>query len=149
MAIEIVVRKDPDDPRLDEVRAMLRAHNLEANPVFMRELETSLAVSLVATASSVDGRVVGGLIGETQGRWFKVQIMAVHTTHRRAGLGTRILRAAESEARARGCDRVFLDTLDYQGPEFYESCGYTRRCELEDWDSHGHTKLIYVKELGR
>ena len=49
----------------------------------------------------------------------------------------------------RGCDRVFLDTMDYQGPQFYEACGYARRCELQDWDSHGHSKFIYVKELDR
>lgn len=149
MAIEIVVLKDPADPRLDEVRAILRAHNHEANPVFMRELETSPAVSMTLFALAEDGSVAGGLIGETQGRWFKVNIIAVHATRRRGGLGTRLLRAAESEARSRGCDRVFLDTMDYQAPRFYEACGYTRRCELEDWDSHGHSKLIYVKELGR
>lgn len=67
---------------------------------------------------------------------------------RRQGLGTQILQVAEREAMARGSDRVFLDTMDYQGPEFYESCGYVRCCELADWDSHGHAKYFYAKELG-
>jgi hypothetical protein len=47
----------------------------------------------------------------------------------------------------RGCRRLFLETLDYQAPEFYEARGYVRQCELVDWDSHGHSKYIYVKVL--
>lgn len=145
---EIVLRRDLDDARMDEVRAILREHNREANPDFMRELETSPAVPLVVFGLTERGEVAGGLIGETRGRWFKVHIVAVRRDRRRGGVGSRILRAAESEAIARGRDRVFLETLVYQAPEFYEACGYARRCELADWDSHGHAKFIYVKELG-
>ena len=143
MAFEIVVRNDHGDPRLDEVRGMLRAHNLERNPEFM----TSEAVPLSVVGLTEAGEVVGGLIGQTRGRWLRVDIMAVRRDLRRRGFGRHILNAAESEARARGCEQVFLDTLDYQGPQFYEACGYARRCELPDWDSYGHAKLIYVKVL--
>lgn len=149
MAFEIVVQGDKDAPRLDEVRALLRAHNLETNPAFMRAYEKSGPAPLSIVCLAGDGSVAGGLLGETLGRWLRVSIMAVRRDCRRQGLGTRILRAAELEARSRACDRAYLDTMDYQGPAFYEACGYARRCELEDWDSHGHTKFFYTKELER
>jgi GNAT superfamily N-acetyltransferase len=144
----IVVGKDQREPRLDEVRGMLRAHNHENNALFMQELETYPAVPLIVLGFTADGSVAGGLIGESRGRWLRVNIMAVRRDCRRKGLGRQILTAAESEAISRACDRAFLETMDYQGPAFYESSGYARRCELADWDSHGHAKYIYTKALG-
>ena len=146
-SLEIALSQDPDDARLDAVRAILREHNYALNPVFMQQRETAPAVPLVAIGLGPDRNVIGGLIGDTLGGWFRINIMAVHADFRRKGAGSQILRVAESEAVARGCERAFLDTMAYQGPEFYEACGYTRQCELIDWDSHGHSKYIYVKNL--
>jgi GNAT superfamily N-acetyltransferase len=146
-SVEIVLHEDLGDARLDQVRAILRAHNLEANPAFMRELEASPATALVVVGLMVDGTVAGGLIGATRGRWLKVDIMGVRSELRRNGVGSRLLIAAEMAAAARGCERVYLETMDHQAPSFYAACGYVLRCELDDWDSHGHAKHIYVKQL--
>ena len=147
VAIDIVLRRDLDDSRLEDVRAILRAHNLETNPVFWQELDVSPPVPLIVIGLAPDRNVAAGLIGETRGCWFKISIMAVRRDLRRTGVGSRMLKAAESEAISRGCDRAFLETMDYQGPLFYEACGYARQCELVDWDSHGHAKYVYTKNL--
>jgi GNAT superfamily N-acetyltransferase len=73
--------------------------------------------------------------------------MAVQRELRRSGTGRALLQAAEAEAKRRGCDRVFVETMSHQAPAFYARCGYTLRCTLDDWDSHGHAKHIYVREL--
>ena len=67
---------------------------------------------------------MAGLHGWTWGDCFYVQSLWVREDLRRQGWGTRLLRAAEAEATARGCRRALLWTLDYQAPSFYQRLGY-------------------------
>ncbi len=63
------------------------------------------------------------------------------------GIGARMLQLAEAEAIRRGCQYAYVDTMDYQAPDFYQRLGYTIAGQLDDWDSHGHAKLFLVKKL--
>ena len=37
--------------------------------------------------------------------------------------------------------------MSYQAPEFYERLGYHVVGRIPDWDSHGHDKLYFTKDL--
>ncbi|MBC2878417.1 MULTISPECIES: GNAT family N-acetyltransferase [Streptomyces] len=58
----------------------------------------------------------GGLCG--------IELLWVRGDSRADGWGSRILRAAEAEARRRGCDRVAVSSFTFQAPGFYRHHGY-------------------------
>jgi ribosomal protein S18 acetylase RimI-like enzyme len=91
--------------------------------------------------------VLGGLIAETQFAWLKISVMAVHPERRSKGVGTSLLAEAERQSINRGCKYAYVDTMDYQAPQFYIKRGFRIAGEIRDWDSHGHTKLFLTKPL--
>jgi SAM-dependent methyltransferase/GNAT superfamily N-acetyltransferase len=95
-----------------------------------------------------DGQaIVAGLHGWTWGDCFYVQSLWVHEDLRRQGWGTRLLRAAEAEATARGCRRALLWTLDYQAPSFYQRLGYQVIGRVEGFPG-AHTIIHLRRDLG-
>jgi len=92
------------------------------------------------------GEVIAGFNGHTWGGCCELAYVWVDERHRGQGLGTRLVRAAEAEALARGCTQVVLATHDFQAPGFYERLGYERKYAIED-RPRGHANIIYVKGL--
>ena len=92
------------------------------------------------------GRVVGGILAETNAGWCFVKGLWVAEEHRTRGYGSQLLAAAESAARERGCIGVYLDTYDFQARPFYERHGYTVFGVLPDMPPGG-TKYYLAKRL--
>lgn len=140
----------PTSEQIEAVNSQLRLHNQTANRRYIDKLGQKeyqpYPVNLFALDS--DEKVVGGLFGTIQMNWLKVSVMAVRKEHRGMGIGSNLLKRAEEMARERSCQRAYLDTMEYQGLEFYQKNGYQVVGELEDWDSHGHAKFFLVKRLG-
>jgi ribosomal protein S18 acetylase RimI-like enzyme len=93
---------------------------------------------------SADGEIIAGYNGHTWGGYCELSHLWVDERHRGEGLGSLLLRAVESEARARGCLQVVLATHDFQAPGFYERMGYERQFVLEG-RPRGHVDIIYAK----
>lgn len=70
------------------------------------------------------GELVGGLTAWTWGGLLGIEMLWVREESRRDGWGGRLLRAAEEEARRRGCDRACVSSFTFQAPEFYQRHGY-------------------------
>ena len=140
---------EPPAEKVEVINSLLRSHNLSANPDWWAKLDDPKHKSkpLHVVVHNGANEVVGGLLAETSMSWLKIEIMAVREDHRRQGLGTLMLEAAEREARRRGCKYGFTDTMDYQAPEFYQRNGYKVAGTIPDWDSHDHTKFYFTKQL--
>lgn len=76
------------------------------------------------------GKPVGGLLGHTSFGLFFLDLFYLPEELRGAGLGSRIIALAENEARRRGCTAVFVYTVTFQAPGFYERHGYRRFGEI-------------------
>jgi SAM-dependent methyltransferase len=70
------------------------------------------------------GDLVAGLYGWTWGASCEVRFLWVRQDHRKRGLGTRLLQAAEAEAARRGAGQIVLSTHGFQAPHFYRRLGY-------------------------
>jgi ribosomal protein S18 acetylase RimI-like enzyme len=102
--------------------------------------------SLTILVRNEAGDIVAGLHGWTLGQTGFVQTLWVREDLRRAGLGARLLTAAEVEAVRRDCREMHLDTHSYQAPDFYRHRGYEVIGELPGWPDQT-TRIFFRKTL--
>ena len=135
--IEITVldgaSKDLDDQLVD----LLETHSEEAGSPFV---ETD--VSIKATEA---GKLLGGLTGKAHLGWLYVKLLAMAPEARGHGVGAKLMRRGEEVAREMGLVGVYLDTYDFQAPEFYEKLGYTEIGRLPA--AGGHPQRIWFRKL--
>jgi len=93
-----------------------------------------------------DGRLVGGLIGDTVWGWLQVKLLWVASELRGKGYGAKLMAAGEEEARRRGCHHALLDTFDFQARSLYERLGYEVFGTLDDFP-RGHQRFFMRKPL--
>ncbi len=149
--MNIPLIEDPDAALRECVHRELRTHNQRASPEFWvkRDLNEHAPNPVNLFAFTPDGEVAGGLFGSTQLSWLKVDIMATRSDYRGQGVGRALLARAERIAMERGCLYSYVDTMDHQAPGFYSRSGYHLVGTLDDWDSHGHAKHLFMKVLSR
>lgn len=92
------------------------------------------------------GEIVGGLLGHSSLGLFFLDLFYLPQHLRGAGLGSRIITLAEDEARRRGCAAVFVYTVTFQAPGFYERHGYRRFGEIA-CPPAGATRIFLSKTL--
>lgn len=133
------ITDDGNEHDIHEIHEMLRDYNL-------RHREASETVPLGVFLEDETGRKFAGLTAETFGNWLCIRFLFVGEAFRGQGLGSRLLEAAENEARQRGCKYAFVDTFSFQAPAFYEKHGYREVFTLEDYP-YTEKRHYYTKDL--
>lgn len=91
-----------------------------------------------------EGKKTAGIIGFTHGVWLSIKYLWVSERLRGQDIGSGLLKKAEDEARKRGCKYSFLDTFNFQAPDFYQKYGYEILFVLEEYPITG--KHYYLKK---
>lgn len=118
MNIDVIVTDQPDAAAVALISERLDQFNIELSGITDH---TPLAV-LVTDPDS--GEVLGGLIGRTSLGVLFVELFFLPESLRGDDLGMRLLKAAEDEARRRGCRHGVLYTISFQAPGFYVKQGW-------------------------
>lgn len=113
----------------------------------MNALENGEEKIFFLVARNGQGEVTGGLRGSWLLQWLKINVVTVDPACRSQGIGRALMQEAESFGRQQGCRHVYLDTLSYQAPGFYLTLGYQEAGRLVNWDSYGHDKILFTKDL--
>ncbi|MBN1136407.1 MAG: GNAT family N-acetyltransferase [Anaerolineae bacterium] len=137
----MTVEESPDPADVQFVRAQLTAFNRAraADDQFW---------PLVILVRDASGQIAGGLVGGTYWGWLHTEVLWVEEGLRGQGYGRSLLAAAEAEAVRRGCCYAHLDTMSFQGLQFYEKQGYFIFGELEDMPAgSGHRRHLLKERL--
>jgi len=136
----IEVDETPDPGLRDAIVQPLRAFNESRIGPVKPEL---LAIVL---RDPEGGTVTGGLWGASVVGWLYVDLLVVPEGFRGQGLGSELLRKAETIARKRGCIGMWLHTATFQAPAFYEKRGFQAFGTVPDYPP-GHATIFYLKRL--
>lgn len=108
--------------------------------------EASKNTPLGVFFEEANGEKKAGLTGELFGNWLCIKYLWVSEELRRQGFGSKLLKAAEKEAVLHGAKYAFVDTFDFQAPEFYIKHGYEQVFKLFDYPYTG-ARYYYIKQL--
>lgn len=133
------VTDTPDPAVLAQLGAALAEYNTaDVGPAGKRDLAVFLR--------NGDGAMVGGLAGYTAWGWLYVQWLWLAEDQRGQGGAGRLLRAAEDEARARGCHGAWIDTFNPVALRAYQRAGYEPFGSLPDFP-RGRSRTFLKKVL--
>jgi GNAT superfamily N-acetyltransferase len=90
--------------------------------------------------------IVGGIVGEVWTAVLFIQFFWMEQKFRGKGYGKKLINAIEDEARRFGATRSYLDTMSFQAPAFYRSCGYREFGSIDGYPEavtrHWFTRLL-------
>jgi GNAT superfamily N-acetyltransferase len=140
MSIDIVVTSAPAPEVVAKISNDLDLFNVAATEIADRKPLGVLAVD------SNTGAVLGGITGRTSLGLLFIDLFFLPDECRGNGLGTRLLAAAEDEARRRGCRAGVLYTISFQAPGFYTRNGWKVFGEIP-CDPPGTSRVFLSKDL--
>jgi len=132
---EFVIETDPTPEQVQYLEDGLYEFNSEATGITDGQ-------GLAIFVKDERDRIVGGICGHTWGGCCEIRQLWVEESRRRQGLGTRLLRAAEQEARRRNCRQMVLTTFSFQAPEFSTEALYQHSCHQPQSMGRSHTCLL-------
>lgn len=133
----LTIRETMDTECLHEIEAGLNAHNQKITG------STRIPVHFVLTSP---GKTMGGMKAGYVGPCFFISWLYVAPDARNLGWGKKLMTVAEIKAKKLGCNKIFVDTMSFQAPEFYESLGFKVCARIANF-YEGHDRIFFQKSL--
>ena len=131
--------ENKESHKAQEIGDLIRAYNRSK-----REEAESEPLNLYLEDEK--GNLMAGLVAETFGNWLEIEYLFVKEELWGQGIGSKLLQRAESEAKKRNCRFAFVNTYQFQAPDFYLSHGYKEVFILQDYPYTGK-RYYYQKDL--
>lgn len=128
-----------ESKKTQELGNLIRAYN-------QSKREPSKSEPLNIYVEDEQGNLIAGMVAETFGHWLEIEYLYVQENLRGQGIGSNILNRAEKEARERKCKYSFVNTYQFQAPDFYKKHGYEEVFALKEYPYTGE-RYYYTKAL--
>ncbi|MCY7217271.1 GNAT family N-acetyltransferase [Streptococcus cristatus] len=128
-----------ESKKTQELGNLIRAYN-------QSKREPSKSEPLNIYVEDQQGNLIAGMVAETFGNWLEIEYLYVQEDFRGQGIGSNILNRAEKEARERKCKYSFVNTYQFQAPNFYKKHGYEEVFALKEYPYTGE-RYYYTKAL--
>ncbi|CRL51792.1 GNAT family N-acetyltransferase [Pseudomonas sp. URMO17WK12:I11] len=139
MTLRIEQSQNPTDAEREAILIPLRAYNTaQAGP--------GNPQPLALLVRDDNGEILGGLYGRFFYQWLFIELLSVPEQARGQGLGSKLMQMAEDLAQEKECVGIWLDTFDFQAPEFYKRLGYSELGQIADYPT-GHKRHFFQKRL--
>ncbi|MCC5013986.1 MULTISPECIES: GNAT family N-acetyltransferase [unclassified Legionella] len=136
--LEILVDTDCSHDDIKWLKNALNEYNAEALP------GNNHHFTVINRDSKAN--IIAGAFIWTHGDTMYLDTLYVDKKHRKQGLGSLVLHAAESKGLVLNCTRCITDTLGFQAQPFYEKLGYQVIAEVPDY-IQGHARIYLEKSL--
>jgi len=105
---------------------------------FNKKKLTEIAkVPIALWYKNVKGEILGGISGNTFGKWLRIKYIWVDESEQLLGVGSNLLSKIEEEATKKNCQFSFVDTYDFQARPFYLKNGYVEIFSLQEYPIGG------------
>lgn len=132
-----------------EVRTALSQGIIDFNRNTIADLEPNDAeIRFHVIATNEQDELIGGLRASCYWNTLHIELLWLSDPARGRGTGAKILAAAEDFARAKGCEKAFVETTSWQAKPFYEKNSYDLLATLEG-RPRGHSSHYLTKDLTR
>ncbi|WP_113626649.1 GNAT family N-acetyltransferase [Pectobacterium peruviense] len=91
--------------------------------------------------------VVGRIVGSIFFNYLQIEMIVVDDRCHGKGIGGELLAAAEKMASEEGCVFVYLESMSFNAPGFYEKKGYKIIEKVENSPLPGESHYFFIKYL--
>ena len=103
--------ENKESQKAQEIGNLIRVYNRSKR-------EEAESESLNLYVEDEKGNLLVGLIAETFGNWLEIEYLFVKEELRGQGIGSKLVQQAETEAKNRNCRFAFVNTYQFQEPDF-------------------------------
>ena len=135
----------------------LTFHTLEQpHDHFIRSLRTALVrhdetitgpiktKRLGVSVNNSSGEIVAGIYGWLEWGWLYIDLLWVNTEPQNQGIGKKLLIILEQLAHKQGVNRAYLDTSNFEAPDFYKKYGYEIFPQMDITADDGRKYIRYM-----